>query len=68
MERLGVEPDCALAGGGARNIGLVRSIEERLKVNVLVPPEPQLVAALGAALIAEEKATSMKPIRTDQGG
>ncbi len=68
VERLGVEPDCALAGGGARNIGLVRSIEERLKVNVLVPPEPQLVAALGAALIAEEKATSMKPIRTDQGG
>jgi predicted CoA-substrate-specific enzyme activase len=55
-ERLGFEPDYALVGGGAKNIGLVRSIEERMGIKALVPDEPQLVAALGAALIAEEKA------------
>ncbi len=60
VERVGLEPDCALVGGGAKNIGLVRSIEERLGVNVLVPEEPQIVAALGAALIAEGKAASAK--------
>jgi predicted CoA-substrate-specific enzyme activase len=56
VERLGFEPDCALVGGGAKNIGLVRNIEEGLGVTVLVPQEPQIVAALGAALMAEEKA------------
>lgn len=55
VERVGLEPDCALVGGGAKNIGLVRSIEEGLEIKTLIPEEPQVVAALGAALIAEEK-------------
>jgi predicted CoA-substrate-specific enzyme activase len=55
VQRVGIEPDCALIGGGAKDIGLVKSIEERLGRNVLVPEEPQIVAALGAALIAGEK-------------
>jgi predicted CoA-substrate-specific enzyme activase len=55
MERVGIEPDCALIGGGAKDIGLVKSIEERLGRKLLVPEEPQIVAALGAALIAGEK-------------
>jgi len=54
VERLGFQPDFALAGGGAKNIGLVRAVEEKLGVKALVPHEPQLVAALGAALIARE--------------
>jgi len=54
-ERVGIEPDCALIGGGAKDIGLVKSIEERLGRKLLVPEEPQIVAALGAALIAGEK-------------
>jgi predicted CoA-substrate-specific enzyme activase len=54
-ERLGIEPDCALIGGGAKDIGLVKSIEERLGRRLLLPEEPQIVAALGAALIAGEK-------------
>jgi predicted CoA-substrate-specific enzyme activase len=55
VERLGIEPDCALIGGGAKDIGLVKSIEERLGRRLLVPEEPQIVAALGAALTAGEK-------------
>jgi predicted CoA-substrate-specific enzyme activase len=54
VERLGIEQDVALTGGGAKDIGLVRSIEETLGINALVPKEPQIVAALGAALIAED--------------
>ena len=56
LERLSFEPDYALVGGGARNIGLVKSIEEQLGISALVPHEPQLVASFGAALIAGEKA------------
>jgi len=54
VERLGVEKDIALTGGGAKDIGLVRSIEETKGINTLVPEEPQIVAALGAALLAED--------------
>jgi predicted CoA-substrate-specific enzyme activase len=57
VERIGLEPDCALVGGGAKNIGLVRSIEDVLGIKTLIPEEPQIIAALGAALIAEEKAS-----------
>lgn len=53
VERLGIKQDVALTGGGAKDIGLVRSIEETLKITAVVPEEPQIVAALGAALIAE---------------
>lgn len=60
VERVGLELDCTLVGGTANDIGLVRSIEEELSVNLAVPQEPQITAALGAALIAEEKAASKK--------
>ena len=60
VERMGIEPDCALVGGGAKDIGLVKSIEERLACRLLVPEEPQIVAALGAALLAGEKAATIK--------
>lgn len=57
VERVGLEPDCALIGGGAKDTGLVKSIEELLERRLLVPAEPQIVAALGAALMAREKAS-----------
>ncbi|HEY54762.1 MAG TPA: 2-hydroxyglutaryl-CoA dehydratase [Dehalococcoidia bacterium] len=60
VERLGLEPDCAVVGGGAKDIGLVKSLEERLGCKLLLPEEPQIVAALGAALIAGEKAATIK--------
>lgn len=55
VERLGFAPDGALVGGAAKNTGLVKYIEELLRVGLLVPPEPQVTAALGAALLAAEQ-------------
>jgi len=56
-ERIGMEEPCALCGGGALNAGLVRKIEEKLGIRLKVPPQPQMVNALGAAVIAEERVT-----------
>ncbi|MBI2859876.1 MAG: 2-hydroxyglutaryl-CoA dehydratase [Chloroflexi bacterium] len=53
VDRVGLELDCAISGGGALDIGLIRSVESRLNVTLLVPPHPQIVTALGAAIIAE---------------
>lgn len=60
VARLGVVPDCALVGGGAKDIGLVRSIEAGMDCKLLVPGEPQIVAALGAALLAGEEIAKIK--------
>jgi predicted CoA-substrate-specific enzyme activase len=51
--RLGLAQDCAVAGGGAKDIGLVRTLETEMGVKVLVPEEPQISAALGAALLGQ---------------
>ncbi len=51
--KLKIEPDVAVTGGGAKNIGLVKAIEARLGCPVVVPPEPLLTGALGAALIGK---------------
>ncbi len=53
-ERIGIERDIALVGGGARDIGLIRAMEEITGIEIIVPEEPQLTAALGAAVIAWE--------------
>lgn len=53
-KRLGIERDVAATGGVALNRGLVHILEEEMGFAVLVPEAPQLVAALGAAVIARE--------------
>jgi len=52
--RLGIEKDYALVGGGARNLGLVKALEEVSGFPIVVPPDPHMTAALGAALLAGE--------------
>lgn len=53
VARLGLTRDCAVTGGGAKDIGLVRAIEAELGVTIKVPGEPQITAALGAALLTQ---------------
>lgn len=43
------------SGGVARNIGVVKAIEEELGKKVITPQEPQITAALGAAIFAQEQ-------------
>lgn len=52
IRRVGVEEKVTLTGGVAKNEGVVQALEERLGVRVFVPPEPQIIGALGAALLA----------------
>jgi predicted CoA-substrate-specific enzyme activase len=52
----------AMTGGVAKNIGVVKAIEARLGLSLRIYQEPQIVSALGAALIAAEKGKSRRPI------
>lgn len=47
-----------MTGGVAKNSGVVAAIEERLGEHVMVPTEPQIVGALGAAITALRTCTS----------
>lgn len=55
VSRIGFEEECALIGGGGLDVGLVKSIEEKLQIHLLVPAQPQIIVALGAALLAQER-------------
>ena len=54
LGRLKIESDVVVTGGGAKNIGLVKALELKLGTEILVPFEPLLSGALGAALFAKE--------------
>ena len=54
LKRLGIEREVAVVGGVARNKGLIVILERELGFKVLVPETPELVAALGAAILAKE--------------
>jgi len=54
VKKLQIEKDIAITGGGAKNIGLVRALEEKFGCPVLVPPEPLITGALGAAIMGKE--------------
>lgn len=50
--RLRAEPPFVMTGGVAKNSGVVAALEERLDTTLLLPEEPQIVGALGAAIVA----------------
>jgi len=61
IDRVGLEKQCAISGGGGLDVGLIKSVEEKLGVQLLVPPQPQIITALGAAIMAEESQRLVAP-------
>jgi len=53
VSRIGIEPDVAVTGGVAKNVGVIRAIEDLLGYKVLVPEDPLITGALGAAIIGK---------------
>jgi predicted CoA-substrate-specific enzyme activase len=53
-QRVGMQPEVLMTGGVSKNAGVVHAMEARLGRPVLVPEDPQIVGALGAALAARQ--------------
>ena len=72
VNRLGLVPPVARAGGVATNRGVVKTIEDVIGQTLIVPSEPQIVGALGAAVLAMEDLESaarqaqVKPLQHGQ--
>lgn len=43
-----------MSGGVAKNVGVVSQLSKKVGRPILVPPEPQIIGALGAALLSHE--------------
>ncbi len=57
IRRIDIKEDICFTGGVAKNIGVLKSIEEILGVEIKkIHKDPQIIGALGAAIIAKEMA------------
>jgi len=50
--RVGFRKDIMLSGGVSKNRGIKKFLEDSIELEIIVPEEPQIVGALGAALLA----------------
>jgi predicted CoA-substrate-specific enzyme activase len=70
--RVGLVEDVVMTGGVAKNDGVRRALEDKLRVTVhgFGETDPQIVGALGAALLAAERAqaTAQSPACQDPTG
>ncbi len=55
VHRIGLEEAVMITGGVAKNGAVVGALNEKLKTKIIVPDEPQIAGALGAALLAEDE-------------
>jgi predicted CoA-substrate-specific enzyme activase len=53
-QRVGLQPEVVMSGGVSKDVGIIWAMETRLGKQVRVPADPQVVGALGAALIAQQ--------------
>jgi predicted CoA-substrate-specific enzyme activase len=53
-QKVKIEGNCAITGGGAKDIGLVKMLAEIIGQDLLVADEPLISGAIGAALMATE--------------
>ena len=60
LMKVGLEKDVVMVGGVARNIGMVKAIEKQIGFDLLIPGNPEIVAALGAAFCALQAGQSNK--------
>lgn len=54
VKRVKLEPDVVVTGGGGEDAGLIMAIGKALDLKILIPEQPRLSAAYGAACLAEE--------------
>jgi len=70
VNRLRVEDVVVVTGGGAKNRGLLKALSEQLGREILVPEEPLITGALGAALLGREIVEQAKknntPLKTKE--
>ncbi len=55
LKRVNIEKDFTITGGIAKNKGMVAKIKEKVGIEPVLAPDPQIMGALGAALFAKDR-------------
>lgn len=55
LERIGYEDKVIFAGGVAKNKCILKILSKKLGKKIIVPEEPQIIGAIGVALIAQNR-------------
>jgi len=56
VRRVGARKDITIAGGCAKNVGLIDVLENKLDTEIVrLPEDPQIIGAIGGALLAAER-------------
>ena len=50
---IGFRKDVVFTGGVAKNVGIKEAMEDEIGLQILIPEEPQIMGALGAAMVAQ---------------
>jgi len=56
-KRVGIEPALVFTGGVALNIGVVKALQKQVDMEIQVPKNPEIIGALGAAILAKKSAS-----------
>jgi len=60
LRKVRFRKDVVMGGGVARNVGVVNSLRSMIASDILVPEDPEVIGALGAAIIAYDKAKDVE--------
>ena len=64
LKRVEMKDHLTLIGGVARQAGIAKALEDRLKVTVNIPPDCDFVCALGAALLGLKRLTGKRLVES----
>jgi len=57
---VGFKQEVVFTGGVAKNVGIKKALEDEIGLEILIPEEPQIVGALGAALLAKGELNKLR--------
>ena len=67
LKRAGLEEEVTFVGGVARQNGMVKALQETVKKKVNVSDEPEMVGAIGAALLALKRLEKLRATGKETG-
>ncbi|RME81222.1 MAG: 2-hydroxyglutaryl-CoA dehydratase [Planctomycetota bacterium] len=68
LRRVGIQPEITFTGGVAKNIGMIKALEEKLGCKINVSDDSHFMGALGAALFALDHIfDKRKPVGKEEG-
>jgi len=58
---VGFKKELVFTGGVAKNVGIKKALEDEIGLEIIIPEEPQIMGALGAALLAKNDLDKLQP-------